>query len=91
MVIGDLNAEVNLECMNLFSETYNLSSLIKVPTGYKNLEKPLCVDLLLTNRPESFQSFFVVETGLSDFHKITVTVMKTLFEKVKPRVTYFRN
>ena len=91
MIIGDLNAEVNLECMNLFCETYNLSSLIKVPTGYKNPEKPLCVDLLLTNRPESFQSLSVVETELSDFHKIAVTAMKTLFEKLKPRVTFFRN
>ena len=36
MVIGDLNTEVNLECMNLFCETYYLNSLIKVPTCYKN-------------------------------------------------------
>ena len=41
MVIGDLNAEVNLECRNLFCEMYDLSSLVKVPTGYKNPEKPL--------------------------------------------------
>ena len=32
MVIGDLNAEVNLECIKLFCETYDLSSSIKVPT-----------------------------------------------------------
>ena len=36
MVIGDLNTEVNLECMKLFCETYYLNSLIKVPTCYKN-------------------------------------------------------
>ena len=89
MVIGDLNA--NLECMKLFCETYELSSLIKVPTSYKNPEKPSCIDLLLTNRPKSFQNSSVVETGLSDFHKMTVTVMKTTFEKLKPRVCYFRN
>ena len=91
MVIGDLNAEVNLECMKLFCKTYDLSSLIKVPTCYKNPEKHSCIDLLLTNRPKSFQSSSVVETGPSDFHKMTVTVMKTAFEKLKPRVTYFRN
>ena len=91
MVIGDLNAEINLECMKLFCETYDLSSLIKVPTCYKNPEKPSCIDLLLTNRPKSFQNSSVVETGLSDFHKMTVTVMKTTFEKLKPRVYYFRN
>ena len=77
--------------MKLFCETYDLSSLIKVPTCYKNPEKPSCIDLLLTNRPKSFQNSSVVETGLSDFHKMAVTVMKTIFEKLKPRVSYFRN
>ena len=92
MVIGDLKAEVNLECMKLFCKTYDLSSPIKVPTCYKNPEKPSCIDLLvLTNKPKSFQNSSVVETGLSDFHKMAVTVMKTTFEKLKPRFCYFRN
>ena len=49
MVIGDLNAEINLECMKLFCETYDLSSLVKVPTCYENPEKPSCIGLLFTN------------------------------------------
>ena len=49
IVIGNLNAEVDLECMKLFCETYDLSSLIKVPTCYKNPEKPSCIDFLLNN------------------------------------------
>ena len=56
-----------------------------------NPEKPSCIDLILTNRPKSFQNSSVVETGLSDFHKMTLTVMKTTFEKLKPRICYFRN
>ena len=89
MVIGHLNAEANLECMKLFRETYDLNSLIKVPTCYKNPEKPSYIDFLLTNRPKSSS---IVETGLSVFHRMTVTVMKTTFEKFeKPRVTCFRN
>ena len=91
MVIGDFNAEINLECMKLFYESYDLSNLIKVPTCYTNPEKPSCIDLLLTNRPKSFQNSSVVETGLSDFHKTTVTVMKTTFEKLKRTVCYSRN
>ena len=69
--------------MKLFCETYDLNSFIKVPTCYKNPEKPSCIDLLLTKPPESFQNSSAVETGLSDFHKMTVTVMKTTFEKHK--------
>ena len=35
--------------MKTFCEVYNLKSLIKQPTCYKNPDKPSCVDLLLTN------------------------------------------
>ena len=91
MVIGDLNAEVNLECMKRFCETFDLNSPIKVLTCYMNPKKPSCIDLLLTNRPKRFQSSSAVEAGLSDFHKTTKTVIKTTFEKIKPRVTNFKN
>ena len=37
---------------------------------------PTCIDLMLTNRPKSFQDTLVIETGLSDFHKMTVSVLK---------------
>ena len=36
MIIGDLYTEVYLECMKRFRETYDLSSLNKVPTFHKN-------------------------------------------------------
>ena len=80
MVIGDLNVEAHLECMKLFCETYDLTGLIKVPACYKNRENPPCIDLLLTNRPKSFQNSSVVKTGLSDSHELTVTVTKTTFK-----------
>ena len=54
MVTGDLNAEVNLERIKLFCETYDLKGLTKVPICYDNPEKPSCIDLLLTNRLKSF-------------------------------------
>ena len=38
----------------VFSDTYNLKSLIKKPTGHKNPNKPSCIDLILTNKPRSF-------------------------------------
>ena len=33
----------------------------------------------------------VVETGLSDFHKLTITVMKCSFQTQSPKVIYYRN
>ena len=33
----------------------------------------------------------MIEAGLSDFHKMTVTVMKTTFEKLKPNIIHYRD
>ena len=50
-----------------------------------------CIDLILTNSPLSFQSSGVVETGLSDFHKMGVTVMKTTTQKLDPKIIHCRD
>ena len=71
--------------MNGFWESYNLSSLITESTCYKNPENPSCIDLFLTNSPNSFQNSSVVETGLSDFHRMIFTVMKTSFQRLPPK------
>ena len=70
---------------------YNLKNLIKGPTCYKNPDKPSCIDLILSNRSKSFHSSHIVETGISDFHKMTVSVMKIFFKKQKPNVIYYRD
>ena len=54
---------------------------------FQKPRKPSCIDLILTNNPLSFQSFGVIETGLSDFHKMIVTVMKTTNQKLDPKIT----
>ena len=77
--------------MTSFCESYDLKSIIKQPTCFKNSEKPSCIDLILTNRPKSFQSTCVMETGLSDFHRITVSVLKMHFRKLPPKVITYRN
>ena len=57
----------------------------------QNPTNPSCVDLILTNRPRSFQNSCTFETGLSDFHKMTLTVLKSSFAKQKPRILNYRN
>ena len=70
----------------IFCSNLNLTSMINKPTYYKNPDKPTCIDLILRNCPGSFQNSCVIETGLSDFHKMIVTVMKTSYRKIEPRV-----
>ena len=45
---------------------------------------PSCIDLFITNSPLSFQNTIVVSNGLSDFHKVVITVMKMSFKKHSP-------
>ena len=91
------NMEANNSAMSIFCDTYNLKILIKEPTCFKNPNKPSWIDLMLTNKPRSFKHSCVIETGLSDSHRMTVTVMKATFEKLQPRVVnypdykYFEN
>ena len=41
--------------------------------------------------PRSFRSTCVIETGLSDFHLMALTVMRKNFKKIKPRIVNYRS
>ena len=77
--------------MDEFLQVYNLKNLVKTPTCFKNPVKPTCIDLLLTNKPKCFQNTSVLETDLSDCHKMTVTVLKIHFPKQKPKIINYRD
>ena len=68
--MGDFNTEPTDTALSNFCEIYNLKNLIKDKACFKNPNKPSSINLIITNRPKSFQSSLVVETGLSDFHKM---------------------
>ena len=72
--------------MRHFCESYNLKSLIKVPTCCKNPEIPSCIDLILSNKPRNFQKSRAIETSLSVFDKMMATALRMQFRKIKPRV-----
>ena len=46
---------------------------------------------MLTNKTCSFQTKCVIETGLSDFHRMTISVLKMHFWKFPPKVIIYRN
>ena len=92
LILGDFHVEIEETNMKSFCKNYNLKSLIKQPTCYKNSNKPRCIDdLTLTNVPRMFQSICVLETGLSDFHLMTLLVMRKTFKKMRPRVINYRD
>ena len=75
--MGDFNVDVKKVSLHLFCNEYKLKSLNKDPTCYKNIDNPSCIDLFLTNSAKSFKSTCTIETGLSDFHKLVVTVLRS--------------
>ena len=91
LFLGDFNAGMEDSSIKIFCSNFNLTSMINKPTCYKNPDKPTCIDLILTNCPGSFQNSCVIETGLSDFHKMIVTVMKTSYRKIEPRVINYQD
>ena len=91
LLLGDFNSEFSELCLNDFCDTYNLKNLVKEPTCFKNPDNPSCINSFLTNRPRTFQCTTTIETGISDFHKLVVTVLKTFYKKQRPKIIHYRN
>ena len=88
--MGDFNVEPNDANMKDFCQIYGCKNIVKDKTCFKNPINPTYIDLIITNRPKSFQQSEVIETGLSDFHKMSLTVMKVFYNKQKPKVLQYR-
>ena len=78
--MGDFNIETNDSCMAEFCELYNLVNLITDPTCYKNPNNASNIDVILTNKSNLFKNSICFETGLSDYHLMTATVMKMNYQ-----------
>ena len=63
---GDFNVRDDEDHRKSFCKNYGLKNLIR-QTCYKYPSNPVCIDLILTNEPCSFQGTCEAETGLSDF------------------------
>ena len=81
--MGDISVEPNDAFMKNFCQIYGCKNIVKDKACFKSPINPTCIDLMITNRPKSFQESEVIETGLSDFHKMSLTVMKVFCNKKK--------
>ena len=88
LISGDFNVGIDEPHMKSFCETYNLTDLIKQPTCHENPDNPMCIDLIQPRKfqstcvnllPRKFQSTCVIETGLSDFDLMTLTIIRKTF------------
>ena len=91
VLIGDFNAEDSEFVLQDFLQKHDASNIVKDATCFKSLKNPSCIDLLLTNKPRSFQNTKVLSTGLSDFHKLVVSVLKKCYKKAPPQELHYRD
>ena len=72
-------------------KTFAKSMILKILRILQNITKTLKflhnINLILTNKPKYFQNSITIETGLSDFHEMTTTVLKTYFKNQNPKLS----
>ena len=94
--MGVFNVDINKDDaighykLDVFCDTLNLTNLVKSETCYPNNHKSAIV-IFLTNKPRSYQFTSVTETGLSDYHRLITTLMKSHFSSSKPKIIHYRN
>ena len=91
LLLGDFNVVSSDHALNEFCDTYHLKNLISEPTCFKNALNPSSIDVILTNRKSCFHDSKAIETGLSDHHKMILSVLKSNFEKRDPIEVHYRS
>ena len=74
--IGEYNVSTNHNLMINFCDLNILRNLINVPRCCKHFDNPTSIHLILSSRQSYVQHSAVFETGLSDFHLLTITELK---------------
>ena len=66
-------------------------ALNEEPICFKNVNSPSCIDFFLTNSSKIFETRLTLETGMSDFHKLLITILKVKPDKLPPRIVKYRD
>ena len=72
------------------NNTFSLTNLVTDSTCFKS-NKGTLIDLMLTNKPQSFYKFHSFVTCLSDYHRLIVSILRTSFQKLPPKFVIYRN
>ena len=94
IVMGDMNIDIDDPCthgyqqLTDFMNAFDLTNLIKAKTCITwNHESS--IDLILSNRPRSHMHSNAYELGISDFHKVSLTFLKSHIARLKPcKISY---
>ena len=96
ILAGDLNIDMDIPekdvkgYLKTLCVTFDLHNLINKKTCSQS-NNGSSLDVLLTNRPRCFHNTSVIETGVSDHHKLVMTFMRSTFQKLEHSEVYYRD
>ena len=90
----NFNIDFNIEETDLIMPEFLFKNDSKNLVQQKlNLKAPIILVVLIffvTNSPRSFPNTITFASGLSDFHKMILTILKSTFPKVRPKQRVYR-
>ena len=89
IILGDFDNTPSSADISSFMADFSLYSLINKPTCFKSRDGR-CIDLILTTKKHNFQKSQSFETGLSDYHHMIYTMLKTTFKRIPPKTVTYR-
>ena len=81
--------ETTNQVMTTFMTGNDFINIIKLNTCFKT-STGTCIDLILTNKPKSFQNTGMIEAGVRDHHLLIFSFLKTSFTKMQPNKLSYR-
>ena len=85
VLAGDFNAQEGKRLLDTFLYQHKLHSINKNPICYTNPNNPSNINLVPTYCSKNFFKTDTIFPGLSDFHRLVLSVFKTTFTKSKPK------
>ena len=91
-MVGDFNVEDSEESLSNFLEKHNTTNIVKDKTYYKSLNNSSCMGrLIIRNRPRCFQNTTAFSRVPSNYHKMTLNVLKRSFSKAPPKEIFYKD
>ena len=85
VIMGDFNANESNPAMETFLNQHKCKNIIKSKTCYK-LQEGSCIDLTITSRHILHQFSHAFETGITDYHLMVYTMLKSTYTKLEPKI-----
>ena len=86
---GDKGAMLGNNLLSILMDTFAFSNLIKDKTCI-TWNSQSSIDVILTNKPNYFQFSSTYELGISDYHKLICTCLKSKMVRMKSKTVQYR-